>query len=69
MHSSFPGARYADRGVRYVTVCGRTVEGRRRDKRSKEPRTPPAYAHDAYKEVRGSAHDTTSTRLLRADAQ
>jgi hypothetical protein len=52
VHKSFPGARYTDAGVRYVTVCGRTVEGRKRDKGSKELRSLPSYAHDAYKEVR-----------------
>ena len=52
VHASFPGARYADHGVRYVTVCGNTVEGRQREKSSKEPRTPSSYAHDSYKEVR-----------------
>jgi hypothetical protein len=39
VHSSFPGARYVEHGVHYVTVIGNAVRGRQ------------SYAHDAYKQV------------------
>ena len=49
VHSSFPGARYVEHGVHYVTVIGNAVRGRQRSK--KERSTPESYAHDAYKQV------------------
>jgi hypothetical protein len=52
VHSSFPGARYAEQGVRYVTVIGRAVEGKKRNKKAKEAPTPASYAHDSYEQAR-----------------
>lgn len=49
---SYPGARFAEAGVRYVTVCGRTVRGHREFPRQRKgPRIPEEYAYDSYTEV------------------
>eukprot|EP00198_Chlamydomonas_reinhardtii_P000657 XP_001689992.1 predicted protein [Chlamydomonas reinhardtii] len=51
---SYPGARFAEAGVRYVTVCGRTVRGHREFPRQRKgPRIPEEYAYDSYTEVCG----------------
>jgi hypothetical protein len=52
--SAFPGACYAGKGVRYVSVCGRTVTSSRRDRRTETMRRPMHYAHDAYLQVENS---------------
>ncbi|KXZ45266.1 hypothetical protein GPECTOR_56g362 [Gonium pectorale] len=51
---TYPGAFFAGAGVRYVTVCGRTVRGHRDFPRQREgPRIPEEYAYDSYTEVCG----------------
>ena len=52
--AEFPGAHFATQGVHYVTVCGETVTGDKRDKKSKAKPTPTNYAHNSYLEVRPS---------------
>ena len=49
--NKFPGAHYAGHGVRYITVCGKTIIGEKRDKKAKKEPTPTNYAHNSYKEV------------------
>jgi hypothetical protein len=50
--TNFPGAFYKDAGVEYVCVCGKAVEGVKRDAWKREKPTPQSYAYNSYKEVR-----------------
>ncbi len=59
---SYPGAHFADAGVRYVTVCGRTVRGHREFPRQRKgARIPEEYAYDSYTEV-GRLHGLGGVR-------
>ncbi|GAX79510.1 hypothetical protein CEUSTIGMA_g6951.t1 [Chlamydomonas eustigma] len=55
VHATYPGAFFANQGVMYGSVGGRTVRGNRQpgDAGSKGPRTPPQYAYDSYEQVCG----------------
>ncbi|KAG2487577.1 hypothetical protein HYH03_013856 [Edaphochlamys debaryana] len=53
---TYPGAFFADQGVAYLSICGRTVRGFRTFPRPREgPRIPEEYAYDSYMEVCGEA--------------
>lgn len=51
--TSFPGAFYKDMGIGYVCVCGKTVEGVKRDVWKMEDPSPPSYAFNSYAQVCG----------------
>lgn len=52
VNTTYPGAFFLDAGVKYVSVAGVTVVGRRRQPEQKE-RTLESYAHDSYTQVCG----------------
>lgn len=52
--STYPGAFFADQGIAYTCVAGRTVRGHREFPRQREgPRIAEEYAWDSYSEVCG----------------
>ncbi|KAG2449109.1 hypothetical protein HYH02_005857 [Chlamydomonas schloesseri] len=66
---SYPGAHFADAGVRYVTVCGRTVRGHREFPRQRKgPRIPEEYAYDSYTEVCGDGEGIAGDCVVPLDS-
>jgi hypothetical protein len=63
VHISFPGAHFLDHGVSYVCVCGRTVTGKKRDKRRERERMIANYACASYEQVRCCLHDAALVPL------
>jgi pimeloyl-ACP methyl ester carboxylesterase len=52
LDARWPGAHFAGRGVRYIAVAGRAVQG----DRGASSRTLPGYSHSAYSQVCGEGH-------------
>ncbi|KAG2444613.1 hypothetical protein HXX76_001357 [Chlamydomonas incerta] len=66
---SYPGAHFAEAGVRYVTVCGRTVRGHRETPRQRKgPRVPEEYAYDSYTEVCGDGEGVAGDCVVPLDS-
>eukprot|EP00798_Chlamydomonas_sp_ICE-L_P011878 gene11878-14984_t len=67
----FPLKQNNPKGVKYVSVCGRTVRGRRdadapRD--NKRPRTPPEYGYDSYQQVCGVGQEVEGDCVVPIDS-